>query len=302
MGSYLYVLFFLLATFYFNFTYNTAKDSFEDVVIDGQKTRGMRMLAHFLFFAFAYYGVIVPKLLLTKQFDKLKNKHFWFKSLVMVGLIGICGGILDVYEIYNSLESRTDARYLTKILTNIRRLVLYTIPLFLLKYYYDREQNGLYGLTVKGVSFKPYLYMLAIMLPLITAASFLPSFLKQYPTLKPWLVPEAFGLAKWQMVVIYELVYGMDFMFVELMFRGALIIGLVKILGKDAVLPMAVMYGFLHFGKPMGEAISSVFGGYLLGTFAYYSRNIWGGVFIHMGIAYSMEFTAFIQHWWRMSN
>ena len=51
----------------------------------------------------------------------------------------------------------------------------------------------------------------------------------------------------------------------------------------------------LHFGKPLGECISSVFGGYILGVIALYSRNIWGGVVLHMGVAALMELAAFSQ-------
>jgi membrane protease YdiL (CAAX protease family) len=76
-------------------------------------------------------------------------------------------------------------------------------------------------------------------------------------------------------------------------FRGFLVIGLSKLLGKNVILPMAATYVVLHFGKPMGETISSVLGGYILGIIALYSRNIWGGVFIHGGIAFLMEVFAF---------
>ncbi len=58
---------------------------------------------------------------------------------------------------------------------------------------------------------------------------------------------------------------------------------------------MAATYVFLHFGKPMGEAISSGFGGYILGIIALYSGNIWGGVFVHVGIAWLMEAMAWMQ-------
>jgi hypothetical protein len=52
----------------------------------------------------------------------------------------------------------------------------------------------------------------------------------------------------------------------------------------------------LHFGKPMGEAVSSIFGGFILGVIALYSRSILGGVIIHLGVAWLMEFTAWCQH------
>ena len=58
---------------------------------------------------------------------------------------------------------------------------------------------------------------------------------------------------------------------------------------------MTAVYVFIHFGKPLGETIGSALGGYILGVIALYSRNIWGGIFIHMGIAFLMEMTAMIQ-------
>jgi hypothetical protein len=67
------------------------------------------------------------------------------------------------------------------------------------------------------------------------------------------------------------------------------------VLGRGAVLSMAVLYCTLHFGKPMGEAISSIFGGYILGVVAYETKSIWGGVIVHIGIAWMMEIIAFLQ-------
>ncbi len=58
---------------------------------------------------------------------------------------------------------------------------------------------------------------------------------------------------------------------------------------------MVVLYAVCHFGKPVGETISSIFGGYLLGILAYKSRNVWGGVFVHVGVALFMELFGFYQ-------
>ena len=74
-----------------------------------------------------------------------------------------------------------------------------------------------------------------------------------------------------------------------------LIDGLAQILGRHAVLPMAVIYCFLHTGKPPGEAISSIFGGYILGVIAYETKSIWGGIIVHVGIAWMMEVIGFTQ-------
>jgi hypothetical protein len=94
---------------------------------------------------------------------------------------------------------------------------------------------------------------------------------------------------------IYEVLYGMDFFNVEFLYRGFFVIGMAKVLGKEAILPMVCSYCFLHFGKPLGESISSIFGGYMLGVVAFYTRNIWGGVMVHIGLAWMMELAAFLQ-------
>lgn len=72
-------------------------------------------------------------------------------------------------------------------------------------------------------------------------------------------------------------------------------IGLAPFLGRSGVLAMAVIYCSLHFGKPAGEAISSIFGGYILGIVAYETKSVWGGVIVHVGIAWLMELIGYLQ-------
>jgi membrane protease YdiL (CAAX protease family) len=81
---------------------------------------------------------------------------------------------------------------------------------------------------------------------------------------------------------------------VELCFRGFFVIGMSSILGREAVVPMAVFYCTIHFGKPGLEAVSSLFGGYILGAVTYQTRSIWGGVIVHMGLAWMMELAAYL--------
>jgi hypothetical protein len=109
---------------------------------------------------------------------------------------------------------------------------------------------------------------------------------------------EAFAQAsrvpEWLAVLAYELCYGFDFLSTEFFFRGFLVLGMYKYLGPHAIIPMAITYAALHFGKPMPEAIGSIFGGYLLGVLALHHRNIWGGVLIHVGMAWMMELAGFL--------
>ncbi len=74
-----------------------------------------------------------------------------------------------------------------------------------------------------------------------------------------------------------------------------MVIGMANVLGRGAVMAMASVYCLLHFGKPAGEAISSIFGGYILGVVAYETRSIWGGIIVHMGIAWLMETVAYLR-------
>ena len=67
-----------------------------------------------------------------------------------------------------------------------------------------------------------------------------------------------------------------------------------KICGKHCIIPVACFYCTIHFGKPMGEAISSFFGGMLLGIVSFNTGSIWGGLMVHLGIAWLMEIGGWI--------
>ena len=148
---------------------------------------------------------------------------------------------------------------------------------------------------MNGAKIRPYLWMIIFMLPLIYLASFQSDFLHTYPTYNDYHEYRFLAVPQWVTAGVYELCYGFDFLSVELFFRGFMVIALSKFVGRDAILPMVVTYCVLHFGKPYGETVSSVFGGYLLGVFAFYSRNIYGGIAIHMGIAVLMDIAAYLQ-------
>lgn len=170
-------------------------------------------------------------------------------------------------------------------------LLLITITVLLIIWKtYDNDQP-FYGLKTKNVTWTPYLLMLLIMLPLIAAASTQADFLAMYPKLNS--VVKHTGLSGWQKV-LFELSYGSDFFTIEVFFRGFLVLAFIKWAGKDAILPMACFYCSIHFGKPLGECISSYFGGLLLGIVVYNTRSIFGGLIVHLGIAWLMEIGGYI--------
>jgi hypothetical protein len=286
---------FLFLTFaiILNYSFN-----FEKRYLDIHYQQPIGILYYFLFYALSYYIILVPKLLIHKEKEIIQNRAMWLKTLFLLMLLACAIGFY-LYNLWAQHYSRYEEYYISKLGANLRFITVFVIPLFVLWKLIDKKNTPfLYGFTVKNFEVKPYIFLLCCMIPLIVTASFLPEFAKTYPKFKPWFIPgEVFDLSKFQMTSIYEFTYGLNFLSIELFFRGALVIGMVALLGRHAVLPMAVVYCFIHFGKPVAECISSFFGGYLLGIIALYTRSIFGGVLIHLGIAWMMEVVAYTQHY-----
>ena len=168
-------------------------------------------------------------------------------------------------------------------------LVLITSSIiFLIWKKFDRDQT-FYGIRTRGMNWRPYWKMLLVVLPLVTLASTQQDFLAVYPKLKLIAGVYAEEGLHWWHKLLFELSYGTDFITIELFFRGFLILAFIKWAGKDAILPIACFYCTIHFGKPLGECISSYFGGIILGIVVYHTRSILGGLMVHLGIAWMME-------------
>ncbi|HMR93163.1 MAG TPA: CPBP family intramembrane metalloprotease [Chitinophagaceae bacterium] len=184
--------------------------------------------------------------------------------------------------------------YWNKILYWPLRVAMLTGMLYLLWRLVHRPAP-MYGLYAKQFSVRPYLLMLLIMLPLIGAAATQADFQHTYPKFKE--VTDT-GASWWQLL-LFELAYGSDFFSIELFFRGFLVIGFIKWMGKDSILPMACFYCAIHFGKPAGECISSFFGGILLGVVSYHTRSVYGGLIVHLGIAWLMELAGWAGNYYK---
>lgn len=289
---YLGFFFFTGALIAFNYTFD-----FENSFIDPKPYWG-RLVLHLSLHALAYYGSLLWIAWQTGRKHWMRDRDFWIKSAL--GFLILCAYRAFPYlEVAAHWVPRELAVFVLRMIKYTLGWSLAAIPLFLVYLAYDRHSdNGFYGLRFRKVNFRPYAAMLLVVGPLAFFASFTPSFLRNYPRLKPVQAADFahfLGMPDWTGMLFFEIAYLSSFLFVELFFRGFLIIGLDKYLKADVVLPMAATYAVFHFGKPMGETISSVFGGYLLGVMALRGRNIWGGVFIHMGLAFFMELFAYLQ-------
>lgn len=172
---------------------------------------------------------------------------------------------------------------------------LLTVSCLLIIYYFFPSpiQNVLFsfGITTENFKWWPYILLLLAAIPLVAYAASQPAFLQAYPKLKVlrFLAPDGPTLLQ---KLQYELSYASDFLTIEIFFRGFLVVFLARYIGPAAILPMAVFYCSIHFGKPLLECISSYFGGILLGVIACYSQSILGGIIVHIGLAWMMEAAA----------
>ena len=293
--THLLLLIFLGICLYLNYGLDYGEyDSFYDAIIHINYKSLESILYLFLIFAFPFLFSIGLISLVKKQKILLRTDYIFF------GLIGILFLSFDssYYIMQYANEWFSDNPYIYgwahACFSNLSSTLTVIIPLYIIYFLTNKFKPELYGFALNGAKVRPYLWLILFMIPLIYLASLRPDFLKEYPTYIDHYEYEHLPMTQWQTAGIYELCYGFDFISVELFFRGFLVVGLSRIVGKEAILPMVAVYCFLHFGKPAGEAISSIFGGYILGILAYGSRNIFGGLIAHLGVAWGMEFLAFL--------
>lgn len=178
----------------------------------------------------------------------------------------------------------------------VKGIAAYLVPLGLFWLLSDRHDlQPFYGWKLDAFDPRPYLIPAALLVLIAGIASFESSFQSYYPSYRPGRSEAYLGISAWVTVPLYQLVYGAQFAAVETFFRGFFVIGMARWLGRTAVIPMITVYCVLHLGKPFGEALTSIFGGYCLGVWAYRNRCMLEGVLLHLALAWSMDGFALLQ-------
>lgn len=177
---------------------------------------------------------------------------------------------------------------------NLVGFLLTIVPIFLFWLFNHRQEMPFYGFSTKNFEFKPYWILLGLMVPLIIWASFQTDFLQQYPKAYNVAHYHDINAHNWKQLTLFEICYGIDFISIESFFRGFLVILLGRLCGYKILIPIACFYVGIHFWKPMAETASSFFGGLILSVLAFETRSIYGGIMVHMGIAWLMEIGAII--------
>jgi hypothetical protein len=291
LASYIYLFALIFVSIFLNYKFGFYRDIMRESYFEGKS-----MYYFPLFYMSLYFVAAIPLLFLRKQYAILTDYKFYLKSIFIITIYGLSIGFYD-YRLWTFAGLfEEEIRFVFKIISQYKSIFFYFIPLLIMKKTLDRKVEGIYGLTKNSQHLKGYFSLYLILLPFLILISFTSDFQSAYPQFKPWEYGNILGMKSWLYIPLFELSYAIDFVMTELLFRGALVIGMVSILGRNAVLPMVAMYVAIHFGKPVMETISSIFGGYILGALAYQTRHIWGGVIVHIGIALSMEVLGMFQN------
>lgn len=129
---------------------------------------------------------------------------------------------------------------------------------------------------------------LAVMLPLVYLMSLTSGFAAKYPFLRILNDEPYLG----ETLLIWELIYFIQFLGLEFFFRGFLVHSLKRSLGLYSIFAMTVPYCMIHFGKPPVETIAAIGAGIFLGWLSYRNGSIWLGLVLHCAVAFSMDIFA----------
>jgi hypothetical protein len=166
-------------------------------------------------------------------------------------------------------------------------LFMLLIPALILKVFAQTPIQAL-GFKIKGTfrESKTYLFLYLAVLPFIYLASQESSFRNMYPFYKPVAGAGSIDF------LFFEAAYCLQFLAVEFFFRGVIVLGLKKQLGRYSILFMLTPYCMLHFHKPIFEALGSILAGVILGTLAWETETVIYGWFLHYAVALTMDLLA----------
>ncbi len=255
----------------------------------------LRPLWGLLFCAGPYFGAIFLYASFFNQWNFVRQPGFWGLSAAILTVLYL-NQYGYFYKTWYASLPYPWWEWCRKIGFNLHTSLFYLlIPGLYFWWVTDSRSTRFWGCTTEGFYWQTYGLMLLLMVPLIAWASFRADFLHTYPRYRPGVL-EAAGLLRplWS-VGAYQLSYVIQFVALEIFFRGFMVMALARYLGGGAVFPMVAVYCCLHFLKPLPETVGSIFGGYILGVVALYSRSTLGGMMVHIGVALLMEFFAFIQ-------
>ena len=163
------------------------------------------------------------------------------------------------------------------------------IPFFIIRYALKTSFTDMgWRFNDTRKHWKGYLLLLTPILFFIFLVSFREDFINHYPFYKK-------AGRSWFDFITWEILYLTQFICLEFFFRGFIINALRPAMGANAVWMMCVPYLMIHFPKLWMEATGAILFGLFLGILALRSRSIWGGFFVHAGVAVGMDVASLLR-------
>ncbi len=207
-------------------------------------------------------------------------------------LLSISSSWVPVHLFVKHININYDDFYLTtKTLVNIQSAsLLFIIPT---AYFIANKPNHIFFRKSEWAVYRECFLLLILISPILYFISFAGGMNEFYPSIDDDIAGMGWlnNLIK---IILYESSYIMQFISTEFFFRGIFVLILLRKLGPNVLLPMAVLYAVWHFGKPVPEIVSSYFGGYLLGIITMHTRNLWIPVLLHVGFALMIELFSYL--------
>jgi len=292
LGYYATIGVFLAAAFTLNFS-----GDFKREILNPTLHHPIGIVYFCLFYGCAYYFATIAWAWFHRDARLLRSRAFWGISafvVVSMALDNYSTNLPPVLVTGMALPEPVEY-WVHGCLWNLDRMLAIAIPVVLFRRLVDKRGGAFYGIRLAGFDWRPYATVLLVMVPLIAWASFQPAFLATYPTYRAGSAEAYLAVGHAATFGVYETSYALRYVSIELFFRGFLVLGLEKHLGRAVLMPMVTVYAFWHFGKPLPEALGSIVAAYVLGVFALRTRSIVGGIIVHVGVALGMEFAAYLQ-------
>jgi len=141
-----------------------------------------------------------------------------------------------------------------------------------------------YGWSLAGFTkhIKLYILLYLLVLPLVYFTSRTQAFQYIYPFYR-LAHRSAFDFWAW------ELMYAAQFVSLEFFFRGFMLWTCKSSMGVYSIFVMVIPYCMIHYGKTFIECMAAIVAGTVLGTIALRTKSIWGGIFVHVAVAWTMD-------------
>jgi len=289
-GYVLVLLSFLAIAIWINYTFN-----FETRMRLASWGSPLAIVWYILFYGVPFTFAMGTYALWYRRTDIFRSRQFWILSAATLLILGINGGFVWHVSPIKAMVAPQLQYFVLRCSNNLVSAIIYFSLVTVTWWIVDRKRIPLYGLRAESLDPRPFFLLLLLVAPLILWASFQPDFLRKYPRYTGADIASAYGIPAAFPTGVFELFYGLDFVTTEFFFRGFMVLSFARLMGRGSVFPMIAVYCFLHFEKPLAEAISSIFGGLVLGVISYSTRSIYGGVIVHLGVAWMMEIAAFLQ-------